>query len=82
MKPLLVGAVACVIAVLLHLSLDAGSHPGGTPRAFSLPLVGLGLIFAARAWTLSMSGDQRMTSFFAGLAVGVAGYGIVRLFLV
>jgi len=49
---------------------------------FSLPLIGLSLIFGARAWTVSLSRDQRTTSFFAGLAIGIGGYALVRLFIV
>ena len=82
MKPVVAGIVACVIAALLYLSLDSGRFTEATPRAFSLPLVGLALIFGARAWTMSVSGDRRTLSFFAGLAIGVGAYAIVRLFVV
>ena len=82
MKPLVAGVVACAIAALLYLSLDSGRYAASTPRLFSMPLIGLSLIFAARAWTLSLSSDQRTTSFFAGLAIGVGGYALVRLLIV
>jgi hypothetical protein len=81
-KPLIAALVACAIAALLYLSLDSGRYTAATPRLFSLPLIGLSLIFAARAWTVSLSRDQRTTSFFAGLALGVGGYALVRLFIV
>ena len=74
-------AVACAIAFLLHLSLDSGRYSEPTPRLFSLPLVGLALIFAARAWTASHSRDSRLAAFFTGLAVGIGGYAIVRLLI-
>jgi hypothetical protein len=82
MKPLVAGVVACAIAALLYLSLDSGRCATATPRLFSLPLIGLSLIFGARAWTVSLSRDQRTTSFFAGLAIGIGGYALVRLFIV
>jgi hypothetical protein len=80
-KPLIAALVACAIAALLYLSLDSGRYATATPRLFSLPLIGLSLIFGARAWTVSLSRDQRTTSFFAGLAIGVGGYALVRLVL-
>jgi hypothetical protein len=82
MKPVVAAIVACVIAALLYLSLDSGRYTDATPRAFSLPLVGLALIFAARAWTVSISGDRRTLSFFTGLAIGIGAYAILRLFVV
>jgi len=82
MKPLLAGVVAFAIAALLYLSLDSGRYTGATPRLFSLPLIGLSLIFGARAWTVSLSRDQRTASLFTGLAIGVGGYALVRLLIV
>ena len=82
MKPFVAGIVACAIAALLYLSLDSGRYAASTPRLFSLPLIGLALIFGARAWTVSLSRDQRTPSFFTGLAIGVGGYALVRLLLV
>ena len=81
MKPLVAGVVACAIAALLYLSLDSGRYAAATPRLFSLPLIGLALIFAARAWMVLVSPDRRTGSFFAGLAIGVGGYALVRLFV-
>ena len=80
---LVAAAVAAVVGTLLYLNLDSGRMtPEPAARLFSLPLVGLGLIFGVRAWTESMRGTSRMTAFFVGLALGVGGYGIVRLALV
>ena len=81
LSPALVALVACAIGALLYWSLDSGRAATPTPRLFSLPLLGLAAIFAARAWTVSLSRDVRTTSFFAGLAAGIGGYAIVRLFL-
>jgi len=80
-KTLVAALIACVIAELLYLSLDSGRYSAATPRLFSLPLIGLALIFGARAWTMSLSEEKRTASFFAGLALGVGGYALVRLFL-
>ena len=80
---LVAAAVAGVVGALLYLNLDSGKvTPEPAARLFSLPLVGLALIFGVRAWTESMRPGSRMTAFFVGLALGVGGYGIVRLALV
>ena len=74
-------AVACVIASLLYLSLDSGRFAPPAERAFSMPLVGLGVIFAGSAWAASKSGYPQRVPFFSGLALGVGGYALVRLFI-
>ncbi|TMB22885.1 MAG: hypothetical protein E6J59_03015 [Deltaproteobacteria bacterium] len=81
MKVLAAVAVACVIAGLLYLSLDSGRFAPPAERAFSMPLVGLGVIFAGSAWAASKSGYPQRVPFFTGLAVGVGGYALVRLFI-
>src|SRR5215510_9866315 len=76
-------AVGAVVAGLLWLNLDSGlvaAEPAA--RLFSLPLEGLAAIFGVRAWTETQSATPRWTSFFAGLSLGVGGYGLVRLLLV
>jgi hypothetical protein len=76
-------AVAAVVATFLWLNLDSGrmtSEPAS--RWFSMPLIGLAAIFGVRAWTESQNPEPRWTAFFAGLALGVGGYGIVRLVLI
>jgi hypothetical protein len=74
--------VALVVGTLLWLNLDSGIvSPEPGPRAFSLPLIGLGIIFGVRAWADAAAGTSRWTGFYAGLAAGVGGYGIVRLVL-
>ena len=76
-------AVGAVVAGLLWLNLDSGliaAEPAA--RLFSLPLEGLAAIFGVRAWTETRSATPRWTSFFAGLSMGVGGYGLVRLLLV
>ena len=74
-------AVACVIASLLYLSLGSGRFAPPAERAFSMPLVGLGVIFAGSAWAASKSGYPQRVPFFSGLALGVGGYALVRLFI-
>ncbi len=74
------GVVAAVVAALLWLNLDSGLlTPERAARLFSLPLGGLGLIFGVRAWAESTRPDPRWTGLFAGLALGVGGYALVRL---
>jgi peptidoglycan/LPS O-acetylase OafA/YrhL len=82
MKAPVTPLVACVVAFLLYLSLDSGRFAEPAPRLFSLPLGGLAAIFGARAWTSSMSADPRPAPYFAGLAIGVAAYALVRLVIV
>jgi len=72
--------VAAAIASLLYLSLDSGRFAPPAERAFSMPLVGLGVIFAGGAWAASKSGYPRRAPLFAGLALGIGGYALVRLF--
>jgi len=82
-KDIVVAAVVAVaVACLLYLNLDSGRMtPEPAARLFSLPLGGLALIFAVRAWTESRRADTdaRWTGLFAGLAAGVGGYALVRL---
>ena len=74
--------VAVVVGTLLWVDLDSGIvSPEPVARLYSLPLVGLGLIFGVRAWADAQAGTARWTGFYAGLAVGVGGYGLVRLVL-
>ena len=83
MNRLVAVAVAAVVAGLLWLNLDSGrttAEPAS--RLFSMPLIGLAAIFGVRAWTESQNPEPRWTAFFAGLALGVGGYGIVRLVLI
>ena len=81
MKVLTVLVVAGVIAGPLYLSLDSGRFAPPAERAFSMPLVGLGVIFAGGAWAASKGGYPERVPFFAGLAAGVGGYALVRLFI-
>src|SRR5438128_11798753 len=55
--------VACAIAGLLYLSLDSGRFAPPAERAFSMPLVGLGVIFAGAAWAASKGGYPERVPF-------------------
>ena len=80
---LVAALVATAVGTLLWLNLDSGIvTPEPAARIVSLPLVGLAAIFGVRAWAETQSATQRWTSFFAGLALGVGGYGVVRLLLI
>src|SRR5436190_6000882 len=75
--------VAVVVAGLLWLNLDSGLvGPEPAARIFSMPLLGLAAIFGVRAWTETQQSTPRWTSFFAGLALGVGGYGVLRLLII
>ena len=71
--------VAGAIAGLLYLSLDSGRFAPHAERAFSLPLVGLGVIFAVSGFAAAKGGYPQRVPLFAGLALGVGGYALVRL---
>ena len=81
MKALIAAIVACAIAGLLHLSLDSGRFAPPAERAFSMPLAGLGVIFAVSAWAASKGGYPQRVPLFSGLALGIGGYALVRLFI-
>ena len=75
-------AVAGAVAAILYVMLDSGVlRPGASPRVLSVALLVLAGIFGVGTWTASMSRQQSRSATLAGLAVGVAGYAILRLFL-
>ena len=72
--------VAAVVGFLLYTRLDAGvftSEP--TPRAVSLPLGGLAVLFGLGAWAAALGGQRKRAPFMAGLALGVGGYALLRV---
>ena len=74
--------VAAAVAVLLYPRLDAGifsSDP--TPHAVSLPLGGLAVLFGLGAWAAAYKSQPTRAPFMAGLALGVGGYALLRVFL-
>jgi hypothetical protein len=77
-KVLAIG-VASAIAALLYLSLDSGLATPPAERLVSLPLLGLAAIFGASAWAAVQAGYASRVPLFAGLALGVGIYAIVRV---
>jgi len=74
--------IACVVATLLYLRLDSGMvTPEPDTRLVSVPLCIVAAIFAAGAWSASVTGAPRRVGLLAGLAAGAGGYGILRLFM-
>jgi len=72
--------VAAVVGFLLYARLDAGvftSEP--TPRAVSLALGALAVLFGLGAWAAALGGQRKRAPFMAGLALGVGGYALLRV---
>jgi len=75
-------AVGAAVALLLYVRLDAGLvSVDPTPHAVSLPLGGLAVLFGLGAWAAAYKGQPTRTPFMAGLALGVGGYALLRVFL-
>jgi len=75
-------AVAVAVGVLLYGRLDAGLFTADpTPRAVSLPLGGLAVLFGLGAWAATVKGQPTRAPFMAGLALGVGGYALLRVLL-
>jgi peptidoglycan/LPS O-acetylase OafA/YrhL len=73
-------AVAVASAALLWLMLDSGAFGPPSPRVLSVSLGTLALIFAVGAWAMAVGGRRERTPLLAGLAIGVGGYAVLRLF--
>jgi hypothetical protein len=83
MRALGAAAVGAGVAGLLHLMLDSGAvTPDPAPRMVSLSLGGLGVLFGVGAWAASIGGQQARVPLLVGLALGTAGYALLRLALV
>jgi hypothetical protein len=81
-QALIAVAVAAAVALLLYVRLDAGLLSADpTPHAVSLPLGGLAVLFGLGAWAAAFKGQPTRTPFMAGLALGVGGYALLRVFL-
>ena len=79
MRALQTAGVAGVIASLLYWRLDSGLVMAErAPRLVSLPLGGLAVLFALGAWAATFKGQPRRAPFFAGLALGVGAYAVLR----
>ena len=74
--------VALVVASLLYLNLDSGLlTPERASKLISMPLCGLAAIFGAGGWAAAYSGQTGRARLMTGLAIGVGGYGLLRLAL-
>ena len=78
-KAFLPVVIACAIAGLLYFSLDSGMAVPPAERLVSLPLLGLAAIFGVSAWAAAQGGYGSRVPLFAGLALGVGIYAIVRV---
>jgi len=73
-------AVAVAVGLLLYGRLDAGIFTNEpTPRAVSLALGGLAVLFGLGAWAAALGGQRKRAPFMAGLALGVGGYALLRV---
>lgn len=73
-------ALAAVVAGVEWFALDSGLlTPEVAPRFYSAALGGLGAIFAAGSTVMYLGGQPERAPQYAGLAVGVLGYALVRL---
>jgi hypothetical protein len=71
--------VAAAVGVVLYVMLDSGIvRPEGTPPVMSVTLIVLALVFTLGTWTASF-GQRSRQPMMAGLAIGLAGYAILRL---
>ena len=81
MRVVQAAAIAGVIATLLYLRLDSGMvTPEPDTRLISVPLGIVAAIFAAGAWSASVTGRPGQVALLAGLAAGAGGYAVLRLF--
>jgi len=80
MPALRTAAVAVGIAALLWLRLDSGLVVAerAVPLV-SLSLGALGVLFGVGAWAMRVGGYPERAPLLLGLAIGVGGYGLVRL---
>ena len=73
--------VAAAVGAVLYVMLDSGVvRPEGTPRVMSVTLIVLALVFTLGTWTASFGAQKSKQPMLAGLAIGLAGYAILRLF--
>jgi len=73
--------VAAAVGAVLYVMLDSGVvRPEGTPRVISVALIVLAVVFTLGTWTASFGAQKSKQPMLAGLAIGLAGYAILRLF--
>lgn len=77
-----VAATASMVVAILWAALDAGWADTETaPAAASAALLVLAALFGAGAWAMQVGGRRERAPLLAGLAIGTAGYALVRLTL-
>lgn len=82
MKILRALATAAVIGGLLWLMLDSGKvTPEPAPPGMSASLGALGFLFGLGAVVMQAGGRPERVPLLAGLAAGVGGYAVLRLFV-
>jgi hypothetical protein len=73
--------IAGAVGAVLYVMLDSGIvRPEGTPKVMSVTLIVLALVFTLGAWTAGFGNQPERRPMMAGLAVGLAGYAVLRLF--
>jgi len=73
--------VAGAVAAVLYVMLDSRIvRPEAAPRVVSVALIVLALIFTVGTWTASFGVQPSRGPMLAGLAIGLAGYALLRLF--
>lgn len=77
-----VGAIAAGVAAVLWIMLDSGWVAEPAPAAMSASLAGLGVLFGAGSATMWFGGRPERAPQYAGLAIAVLGYALVRLRLI
>jgi hypothetical protein len=73
-------ATALGVAAVLYLMLDSGAvSPEPAPPLTSLSLGGLALLFGVGAWATWVVGQRTRSPLFAGVALGLGVYALLRL---
>jgi hypothetical protein len=72
-------AIAAAVFGVLWFMLDSGWLGAPAPLAMSASLAGLGVVFGAGAAVMWFGGRPERTPQYAGLAIAVLLYALVRL---
>jgi hypothetical protein len=77
-----VAGVAGAVVAVLWLMLDSGVSGAAAAPGTSGSLAALAVIFALGAFVMTKGGQPERAPLLVGLAAGVGGYAIARLWLV
>ena len=81
MPPARIAGIAAAVGAVLYVMLDSGvMRPEGPPKVISVTLIVLALVFTLGAWTAGFGGQPERRPMMVGLALGLASYGVLRLF--